>query len=325
MRSLLKFDLSPIPQDAVVKEAHLILYANALSGVTSIGVGVYPLLTDWTDTQATWNLAAVGKPWAAVGAQGAGTDYLATASDQRTIYFNSFCTLNVKTMVDAWLGDAWLNYGMVLLGPDVGSESKRVRFVSSEGAPANQRPKLVISYMEPLPVPTPTPTATPVVCAMQGRVTLQGRAAAPDPGWVVPLTVTIGGTDHSVTTDSWGRFTLSGLTPGAYDMRIKGSHTLSNWRGAVTLLPGNANEVDFGTLLEGDANNDNCVDIRDFYVLKETFNTSDTRADFNQDGIVNLYDYYPIKWHFNRCGEVSPSVRRGEVSPLVGREETVHE
>ena len=70
----------------------------------------------------------------------------------------------------------------------------------------------------------------------------------------------------------------------------------------VKMTAGEITAVDFGTLLEGDANSDDCVDILDFYVLKDTFNSSDARADFNLDGVVNIYDYYPIKWNFGRCG-----------------------
>jgi len=262
------------------------------------------MLASWIDTQASWNLAANGQPWAAAGAQVVGIDYSGTSVDQKTVYANALCNFNVKSLVDSWLSGASPNEGLLLLGPDAGSGSTRYRFSSSEDTPANQRPVLAISYMAPLPTPSPTPTATPIACAMQGRVTLQGRPAPPDPSWVVPLTLTIGNASHMVTTDQWGQFTLSGLTPGTYDMRLKHSHTLGNRKSTVTLLPGDANEVDFGTLLEGDANNDNCVDIRDFYVLKQTFNTSDARADFNQDGLVNIYDYYPIKWNFNRCGDI---------------------
>ena len=110
--------------------------------------------------------------------------------------------------------------------------------------------------------------------------------------------------NHTVLTDDQGRFTLAGLAPGTYDIRVKHSHTLRNVRSGVTLTAGNTLVVDFGILLEGDANDDNCVDIRDFYILKETFNSSDTRADFDKDGIVNIYDFYPIKWNFSRCGDV---------------------
>jgi large repetitive protein len=75
----------------------------------------------------------------------------------------------------------------------------------------------------------------------------------------------------------------------------------------VTLVAGD-NPVDFGTLREGDANDDNCVTLPDFSVLVTTFAKCtgdagfDARADFNGDGCVTLVDFSLLVTNFGQCG-----------------------
>jgi hypothetical protein len=154
--------------------------------------------------------------------------------------------------------------------------------------------------------PTPTPTQTLVGATIQGSVTLQGRPAKPHARWVVPLTVSVGGTDYPVTTDQQGAFTLPGLTTGTYDIAVKNIHTLRNRMAGVTLAPG-TNALDFGTLLEGDASNDNCVNITDFSILKLHFLGYDPSSDFNQDGVVNITDFSMLVGNFMTCGDIPVS------------------
>jgi len=157
----------------------------------------------------------------------------------------------------------------------------------------------------PTPTVTPTPTTTPTACTIQGSVDLQRPGhPAPDPSWAVPLTVDVGGTNYAVTTDTSGNFTVTGLTAGSYDIRVKNSHTLRNVKSGVMLVAG-SNVIHFGTLLEGDANDSNCVNITDFSILANGFVPEyDARADFNQDGFVNISDFSLLKSNFGTCGDI---------------------
>ncbi len=317
LRGLLKFDLDAVPPEADIKKAYLTLYLNSVSGSGSIHVGLYRLLAHWVDNEATWNLASDGQPWEMAGAQSAGVDYAPVPIDEKTVYQNSFCTFNLKPVLEDWLTVEVPNEGVLILGPEIGSGSTRYRFDSSEAASGGRRPRLEIWYMLPTSTPTPTatptstatptptPTATPVHCTIQGSVTLQGRPDVPHESWSVPLTVTVGDVSYSVTTDEWGSFALSDLTPGTYDIRVKNDHTLRNLRSGVTLLPG-TNTVDFGTLLEGDANDDNYVNINDFSVLAAGFSPAyDARADFNEDGVVNINDFSLLAASFGMHGDIT--------------------
>jgi hypothetical protein len=154
-------------------------------------------------------------------------------------------------------------------------------------------------------------------------VGLQGRPLAPDPSWSVPLEVTIGGSGYLVTTDEWGHFGLAGLVPGTYDIRIKNNHTLGNLRASVTLVAG-VNSINLGTLLEGDANDDNYVNINDFSLLASGFYPMyDARADFNEDGVVNINDFSLLAANFGKYGDVvvdaSPSHRERESAAVLPR------
>ena len=147
----------------------------------------------------------------------------------------------------------------------------------------------------------------PTTATINGSVSLQGRPSPPNAQWVSELRVTVGGATHTASTDQSGNFTVAGLTPGTYDIRVKNSHTLSNLRSSVTLAAG-TNTLNFGTLREGDANDDDRVNITDFSILATGFNPQyDERADFNQDGFVNITDFSLLASNFGQSGEIAPS------------------
>ena len=142
----------------------------------------------------------------------------------------------------------------------------------------------------------------PDLATIEGSVQLQGRPSPPSDQWVIPLTVNLGGTGYAVTTDQWGKFTLADLAPGTYDAWVKNMHTLRNAKSGVTLLSG-TNQVDWGELEEGDANDDNCVNISDFSILAAWFLQYDARVDFNSDGLVNITDFSLLASNFLECGD----------------------
>jgi hypothetical protein len=92
---------------------------------------------------------------------------------------------------------------------------------------------------------------------------------------------------------------------------VKHSDTLQNCQ-SVTLV-GGSNIVNFGTLREGDANNDNCVLLVDFSILVSTFSKCtgdagfDARADFDLTGCVVLLDFSLLATDFSQCGATAPA------------------
>jgi hypothetical protein len=72
----------------------------------------------------------------------------------------------------------------------------------------------------------------------------------------------------------------------------------------VALVQGETSEVDFGSLPEGDANDDNYVNISDFSILSGGFYPEyDSRSDFNEDGVVNIADFSLLASSFNQRGD----------------------
>ena len=156
----------------------------------------------------------------------------------------------------------------------------------------------------PLNTPTATSTATPGMAMLLGYVALQGRMSPPGLSWSVSLRVSVGTHNYSVTTDLVGGLAITGLAPGNYDITVKNPHTLSNIKHGVSLQAG-GNVMDFGTLQEGDASDDDIVDIVDFSILRSVFGRSDPRADFNQDGIVDIADFSLLRANFGQEGPIT--------------------
>ena len=95
---------------------------------------------------------------------------------------------------------------------------------------------------------------------------------------------------------------------------MKNPQTLAN-SGSATLGVG-TNQVEMGRLLVGDVNNDNCVSVQDFSLLRNTFGKSlgdpgyDARADFNGDNTVSVTDFSLLRGNFGLCG--APPINPGE-------------
>lgn len=162
---------------------------------------------------------------------------------------------------------------------------------------------------------------------LRGSVNLQGRPLPPHARWVTDLTISLIANGESTprytfttTSDERGYFTLSDIQPGVYDVYVKNSHTLQN-KVTVTLTNGD-NTVDFGTLREGDVNNDNSVSLLDFSLLVQTYNKCqgiagyNDQADFNRDGCVTLLDFSRLASNYGKGGDAI--LQRAAIENLLG-------
>lgn len=148
-----------------------------------------------------------------------------------------------------------------------------------------------------------------------GTVVMQGRPEAPSSRLEVPLEVTLylngnAGSPQAfnVTTDLNGVFSIHNIPVGSYSIAIKNSHTLRKVQTSQEIVLG-PNTINFGTLLEGDVNNDNYVDGLDFSLLLNSFFRSvghpsfDPQADLNGDGFVDGLDLSLLLNNFFTAGE----------------------
>ncbi len=175
----------------------------------------------------------------------------------------------------------------------------------------------------------------PVGATVSISVALQG-AGRPDAGWVVPLTVKLFPPGANVlivkmpdgnnaptynfqltTTKSVDGneaiCEVSGVAPGTYDVTVRGEYSLMNVkRGVIISAP--KTSVDLGTFLEGDANQDNIINLYDFAILSMSWLASktnggyDLRSDFNRNGLINAADLYLLASNWLRSSpiEISP-------------------
>ena len=163
---------------------------------------------------------------------------------------------------------------------------------------------------------------------LRGHVTPPGRPAAPHPRWQLPVVVTLstqeGGpplATFTPATDASGYFTVTGAAPGSYRIGVKGANTLRSTANA-TLAAGD-NVQEFGALRAGDANDDNCVLLVDFSILRGSFGKCqggagyDSRADFNGDACVTLPDFSLLRMNFGVCGDATARAAADAVAPAV--------
>jgi hypothetical protein len=162
------------------------------------------------------------------------------------------------------------------------------------------------NHGSPLMTPTPTQSGATV----NGTMQLQGRM----PGTALQSSLQVdlllpGGalmSCHTVNSDAQGNFRLLNVSSGNYIVRVKRAGYLATAQ-SITVNGGDVS-VNMGTLLAGDANDDNQVTLADFSILAGSFNLSsgmmgyDPRADLNGDGAVTLTDFSLLSGNFNTTG-----------------------
>ena len=117
---------------------------------------------------------------------------------------------------------------------------------------------------------------------------------------------------RTVTLDASGHFTLTGLPADTYSLGVKGYKWLRTTT-SLNLLNSDVTNLAV-TLQGGDATNDNIIDVGDYALFYNAYDTVydpadplngyDIRADFNCDGVIDLEDYS----YFSRNGGDSGSI-----------------
>jgi hypothetical protein len=168
----------------------------------------------------------------------------------------------------------------------------------------------------------------PIEVRVSISVIFQGEGR-PDAGWAVPLTVKLFTPESDVLNDAPNyEFKLTtakpatenaavceaaGIAPGTYDITVVGESTLVNDRRSVVISAPNTS-VDMGTLLEGDANQDNIVNFDDYAILSKCWLASesqpehDARTDFDCNRLINPADLYLLtsNWLSSSPIEIAP-------------------
>lgn len=142
---LIHFDLSELPEDILINSANMILTVSqdGDSGVAYEAVGVYRLLSEWSESIATWNNCPDHDSIAeeVIPRRDAGVN---------TPYAGEQVTVDITDLVQNWCDGAESNTG-VFLAMTGGNEWGRYIF-HSDDADANIRPFLQVNYSKRISV-----------------------------------------------------------------------------------------------------------------------------------------------------------------------------
>ncbi len=152
-RSLMQFDLTAIPANAVIQSATLNLNCNTTSAITQLHYGsntsfLKRITAPWQENMVTW----FDQPNTTTNGQVT----LATSAANNQNYLN----INIKDFVDAWVADSNNNFGLML---QLQTESiyRSVIFASSDHTDSTKRPLLTVTYTMPATGPSDCITIVP--------------------------------------------------------------------------------------------------------------------------------------------------------------------
>jgi len=157
---LLRFDISDLPPNGVVKSALLDLYVTGWNySDVSIDARVHKMLTDWVVDEATWNHASTGVEWDAAGAKGSEDRADAAAASCTLDNQEGWVSLDLRSLVQGWIGSPGTNHGITLKGAS--PHANFYYLASSQHWSQSKHPKLTVKYS--MPTPTPSPTLSPTI------------------------------------------------------------------------------------------------------------------------------------------------------------------
>ncbi len=150
------------------------------------------------------------------------------------------------------------------------------------------------------------------------KVTLQGRPTPPDSRWETDLRIYVDGNQpYIIKTDNLGHCILPEAESNN-TICVKGPHTLAN---RLPLAVNSDGWLDFGTLLEGDVDDDNQVALLDRSIIKtskdkcQDDNGYIEEADLNEDNCVNTADNNLFKANYNKPkGDENPAICKWDTS-----------
>ncbi len=147
LATLVQFDLTSIPADAVVESAWLSLFGYGREGRGDFDIEVYRVTRGWKESEATWRLAALRQPWAQLGCEGAPDDRAQMPSGYVIVGRVGWYTWDVGDDVQRMIAQPERNVGWLLKQSTMYFGS--LSMCSSEHGLAILRPKLLITYHLP--------------------------------------------------------------------------------------------------------------------------------------------------------------------------------
>ncbi|MBN8618988.1 MAG: carboxypeptidase regulatory-like domain-containing protein [Anaerolineae bacterium] len=169
----------------------------------------------------------------------------------------------------------------------------------SDGVPQSIEPLVPTTAS----VSSSTDVMQPILAHITGQVLAPLRADSS--GIVIMLTLP-DGTALQTTTDSSGSFSFPNLQPGTYRVDA-GTAGFLTAQATLNLSEGQVLTLSPATLVAGDTNFDNIIDLTDAALIAANFDTQSNLAgaDLNRDGVIDILDLTAIGAFFGLSGPVN--------------------
>lgn len=169
----------------------------------------------------------------------------------------------------------------------------------SDGVPQSIEPLVPTTAS----VSSSTDVMQPILAHITGQVLAPLRADSS--GIVIMLTLP-DGTALQTTTDSGGSFSFPNLQPGTYRVDA-GTAGFLTAQATLNLSEGQVLTLSPATLVAGDTNFDNIIDLTDAALIAANFDTQSNLAgaDLNRDGVIDILDLTAIGAFFGLSGPVN--------------------
>jgi hypothetical protein len=141
--ALLRWDLTHVPPGTRIVSATL---TPTVKEASEARFKVYALRTRWEESEATWTVAAAGRPWSRPGARG--------EADRDGTFVGEFCFARVGpqafpldrsalALVQSWVDRPESNFGILIESPEAALEC-HVKMASRESLELRGRPRLTL-------------------------------------------------------------------------------------------------------------------------------------------------------------------------------------
>jgi len=169
----------------------------------------------------------------------------------------------------------------------------------SDGVPQSIEPLVPTTAS----VSSSTDVMQPILAHITGQVLAPLRA---DSSGIVIILTLPDGTALQTTTDSSGSFSFPNLQPGTYRVDA-GTAGFLTAQATLNLSEGQVLTLSPATLVAGDTNFDNIIDLTDAALIAANFDTQSNLAgaDLNRDGVIDILDLTAIGAFFGLSGPVN--------------------
>ncbi len=162
---------------------------------------------------------------------------------------------------------------------------------------------LLLGTKDASSIPVSTISGLTVTVGEQGsnKATVSGQALMPGKTDHSGIAIKLGDNSFNATTNSSGDFSMTGVDEGTYSITAEApGHLNAVCSNKAVSLP--STQLATLSLVPGDLNDDDLIDITDATTIGVDFGTGNSRSDLNGDGTVNVLDLILLANNYGTSG-----------------------